>query len=344
MQNEQSVNGAPAVTCPSCRATLTAGLRFCRMCGYRLGEGLEEFNETRRFDPSAPPPAVATANPGSRAAGPFVPPAAWGAAPMQPITPLTPAPASGSALGRMARSCHPLRMGWVGWLVITLAVLFAVGGGVKMMRGDRAGRAGSRQQQILVSVPREVDGFETADGGGVFIEGLSGPGTSVERAGMIGGDVIVNYDGQPVRDEAALRRLLAATPPGKAVEVVFIRDGETKRTTLNTAHERDYRGMEPIDAREGGRGLLGVDLGDRVRLPDSNVYGVELRSVNRNGPADLGGLKKDDVIVEFNGKPVRTPGDLRLRIYEAAPGSAATVVVIRGGQRMEINIKIGRSN
>jgi membrane-associated protease RseP (regulator of RpoE activity) len=339
MQNEQYANGANIVICPSCRAALTAGLRFCRMCGYRLGEGAEEYNETRRFDPAAGP-VVGMA---SRNADPFVAQGPWTAAPIQPIAPLASTPADSSTFGRMARACSPLRMGWLGWLILTLAIIFVIGGGVKMMRGDRANRAGARQQQIAVSLPDEVDGFETADGGGVFIEGLDGPNTSFERAGMIGGDIITNFDGQPVRDEAALRRILAGIPPGKAVPVVFIRDGETKTTTLPTTHRKEYRGMEIIDRRPGGRGQFGVDPGGRVRLPDSNIYGVELEGVNRNGPADLAGLKRGDVVIEINGKPIRTSGDLRLRIYEAVPGSMATVIVMREGQRLEIPVKVGRS-
>jgi membrane-associated protease RseP (regulator of RpoE activity) len=340
MLNEQYANEANLVICPSCRAALTAGLRFCRMCGYRLGEGSEEYNETRRFDGVAPP--VAGTAPG--AGGPAVAQGPWAAAPIQPAAPLAPTPTNIWGFGRGARVCSSLRMGWMGWLILSLAITFIIGGGVKLMRGDRAGRAGARQQQqIAVSILDEVDGFETADGGGVFIEGLDGPDTSIERAGMIGGDIITSFDGQAFRDESALRRVLAGIPPGKAVPVVFIRDGETRTTTLPTAHRREYRGMRVIDGRPGGRGQFGVDPGGRVRLPESNTYGVKLDGVNRNGPADLAGLKRGDVVIEINGKPVRTPGDLRLRIYEAVPGSMAAVVVMRDGQRLEISVKVGRS-
>ncbi|HZI19548.1 MAG TPA: PDZ domain-containing protein [Pyrinomonadaceae bacterium] len=345
MQNEQYANRAAEVICPSCRASLTAGLRFCRMCGYRLGEGTDEYNETRRFDAAAGPAAAAAGAPpraadpfaSRRTADPFAPQSAWGAVPMAPL-----APGAGSTFGRLSRACNPARMGWFGWLVLSLALIFAVGIGVKMMRGQRSAGA-VRQAQISVSIPREVDGFETADGGGVFIEGLSGPDTSIERAGLLGGDIIISLDNQAVRNVSALRRVLAATPPGKSVEVVFIRDGERRTAALNTMHEKEYRGMEPIDSRPGGRGLFGVDVGSRVRLPDSNLYGVELDGVNRNGPAGLSGLKRGDVVVEVNGKPTRTSGDLRLRIYEAMPGSTIPVVVFRDGQRMEMQVKVGSS-
>jgi S1-C subfamily serine protease len=345
MQNENLAHGAPHVICPNCHTALTAGLRFCRMCGYRLGEGTEEYSETRRFD-GRTPPVVGFANDASKGADPFTAQAAqapWGAAPLQPVAPFAPTlPAASGALPANRWRGGVSRMGWVGWVVLSLAIFLAIGFAVKMKR-ERAAARGAVDRPPVVSILREVDGFETADGGGVLIEGLDGPNTSLERAGLIGGDIIVSFDGQQVRDESAMRRILGATPPGKPVQVIYIRDGETRTTMLQTAHEREYRGMELIDRRPGGRGQIGVNLGERVRVPNTNFYGVELEGVTRNQPADLAELKKGDIVVEFNGKLVRTPGDLRLRIYEAEPGSMVPVVVMRGGERREFLVKIGRS-
>ena len=87
--------------------------------------------------------------------------------------------------------------------------------------------------------------------------------------------------------------------------------------------------MDVLRQRPGGRGVLDADFGDgdRVRVPNSNIYGVELEGVDRNGPADLAGLKKGDIIVEFDGKPIRTAGDLRYRAGAATPGVPATATI-----------------
>src|SRR5215210_6325650 len=69
------------VNCPSCGATLVAGLRFCRRCGYRLGEGVEEYVPTQRFDASSMP----TAAPPAPGTDPFQARQTWGAAPIQPF-------------------------------------------------------------------------------------------------------------------------------------------------------------------------------------------------------------------------------------------------------------------
>jgi membrane-associated protease RseP (regulator of RpoE activity) len=338
------------VNCPSCGATLVAGLRFCRMCGYRLGEGVEEFVATQRFDAASMPPGV-SAPPQPPATDPFAPRQTWGIAPVRPAQPIQPfgatsalgAPQQAGAPTGWAKMCRPAaRGGWWVWLMIALVLLFAGGMVPLSIRSRQRARLAAEAALPATSLTAEVDGFDTPDGGGAMIRGLSGPDTSFEAAGLLGGDTITFFDGKPVRDADALRKFIAATPPGKTVDVVFIRDGETKTAKLTTRGRGEYRGMQPIDSRAGGRGIIGVNVGDRVRLPNSNVFGVELDHVERNGPADLVGLKPEDAVFEFGGKPVRTTGDLRLRIYEAVPGSTIPVSVMRGGQRIDLQIKIGR--
>src|SRR5215212_4112608 len=54
MQNDAHRDDqAGATTCPNCGVLMPAELRFCRACGSRMGEGIEEYNETVRFDDAA---------------------------------------------------------------------------------------------------------------------------------------------------------------------------------------------------------------------------------------------------------------------------------------------------
>jgi hypothetical protein len=340
MQNENFAPGAHEVTCPSCRAALTAGLRFCRMCGFRLGEGVEEFNETRRFDGTIPTAARPAGLGGAaRAADPFAAQAQWGAAPLRPVATCGAGLPGAAPDASGARSCRSFRMNWVGWMVLCLAIMFAIGGGVKLFGGGgQAGVAGNPPRVFF-----GVDGFETAEGGGAFIEGLDSPGGAAYKAGLIGGDVIKSFDGRPIADAGDIREAQRETPLGKAVEVVFVRDGQTQTTTLVTEGREGYEGLDPLRRRPGGLGRLEVSNFDRVRVPNSDIYGVRVGDVERNGPADLAGIKEGDIVVEFNGRPVRTEGDLTLRIYESAPGSTVGVGVVRDGQRIDIPVKVGRS-
>src|SRR5207247_10517378 len=98
---------------------LPAAWRLCRAGGIRLSEGPAECNETVRFRNAAT--ANAQVNPA------YVPPAA------API-----APTSSCDFARRRR-----RVGWGGmtWLWIVIAVFFASGGAMSILKGPRRGRA-----------------------------------------------------------------------------------------------------------------------------------------------------------------------------------------------------------
>src|ERR1051325_1619508 len=114
------------VNCPSCGATLVAGLRFCRMSGYRLGEGVEEYVPTQRFDASSMP----TAAPPPPATDPFQARQTWGAAPIQPIQPFGATSTLGGqpqgSTSKLAKMCRPVRGVWL-WVTIII-VIMVVGG------------------------------------------------------------------------------------------------------------------------------------------------------------------------------------------------------------------------
>jgi serine protease Do len=60
-----------------------------------------------------------------------------------------------------------------------------------------------------------------------------------------------------------------------------------------------------------------------------------------NGAADKAGIKSGDVIIAFNGKPVMDGHDLQLNVSDSAPGSSATVKLIRNGATKTLNVTLG---
>ncbi|HKS26876.1 MAG TPA: PDZ domain-containing protein [Pyrinomonadaceae bacterium] len=335
-ETKSSSSEFESTQCPQCQAVLPRGLRFCRACGYRLGEGLEEYVETVRLKPrvsgeakSAPTNEAAQAQNTS----PFQP---------QPWAPMAPhAPAMAIQKGAKFSCAKPRKGHWFLWMIIAIVIMSVAGGGLLTPFALRANRA--RRAAATVAAKQSffgISGFRS-DGGGASFDYVTPPGGPADKAGLVGGDVITSYDGQPVKNADDMRRLLEATPVGKTVDVVYLRDGQTRTGQLTTiTKEEGERLGDAFDEREKGYLKEGTDI-DRVIVPGMNIYGVRLNKISRSGPADLAGLKDGDIVIEFGGIPTRTRRELEFRIERAEPYSTVTVVVIRDGQRMEIPVKVG---
>ena len=142
-----------------------------------------------------------------------------------------------------------------------------------------------------------------------------------------------------------MKNLLRQTAVGKTVEITYLRDGETKKTRLTTISEEQLtRLVDAFEERAGGRGQLGFDEGEArvVPIPDTKISGVRLSSLSSSGPAALAGIQEGDVIVEFDGVPIRKVGELVMRVQRTIPYSTVKVVVMRGTERHEISVKMGK--
>ncbi len=328
-EKETAAAGANPQMCPSCGVPLVAGMRFCRSCGYRLGEGMAEYVETVRFDRMT--------NMHGMGEGHQSPAGAAGAQTTL-ISPVAPVPPQSLSSGRRRRKGKK----WLAFLLmfVLLVPLVAVGGGF-LFRAIRDAAQRSVGFQPQRNEPHSFLGasdFDGADGAGAVIE-QSMPGSPAERAGLVDGDIITKFDGKAINGEDTMREALSETPVGKTVEVVYLRDGETKTTQLTTISNRDYD-SDAFMPKE--RGMLGIDDTERVAVEGTKIYGVRVGEVYANRPADLFGIKQGDIIVEFDKKPVRTDGGLFGYINQAKPGSTVDIVVYREGQRITLPVKMGR--
>lgn len=202
-----------------------------------------------------------------------------------------------------------------------------------------AGRNGAR-------VNIGVSEFKSA-GGGAFIEAIAVPGSPADKAGLVGGDVVTSLANQPVKNATDLRKLLAAMPVGRSVDAVFLRDGETKRTTLVPVSKDELESIAySWDESSDKRGTLGLDDSDfrRVPVPGTNLYSVRLGEIEQGSAADLAGLHKNDLVIEFGGVPIRTSEELAARIERATPGSVIKTVVMRGAERLELPIRVNEED
>lgn len=94
------------------------------------------------------------------------------------------------------------------------------------------------------------------------------------------------------------------------------------------------------------RGLLGVQI--QVVTPGlaksfglAKPRGALIAEVNPGSPAAKGGLRRGDIIVEYNGKIIKEMHELPRLVAHTAPGTTVTVKVLRQGKEKTFSITIG---
>jgi Do/DeqQ family serine protease len=94
------------------------------------------------------------------------------------------------------------------------------------------------------------------------------------------------------------------------------------------------------------RGQLGVgiqpmtpELAQQFGL--SETRGVLVNTVAENGPAAKAGIRRGDVIVAFNGKPVSDGNTLRNQIAGTLPGTEVKLTIVRDKREQENPVTLG---
>ena len=136
--------------------------------------------------------------------------------------------------------------------------------------------------------------------------------SAAEEAGLLEGDVILEVDGKKPGRVCAFRNLIATTPPGTEFELSVFRDGTPIRILATT---RPIDGGRAAEGRLGKMGLS-VDVLDEAlaRKLGLDSGGVEITEVEPGSPAWLAGLRRGQIIVGANRRPVSDLQELRERL------------------------------
>ncbi len=170
--------------------------------------------------------------------------------------------------------------------------------------------------QIQPLTPELAKQFNLKDEQGVLLVDVVDEGPA-DKGGLRRGDVIVQYEGKKVESPFSLRNMVAATKPGKAVEVTVLRDGkaETVRVTIGELPVEAQASAPATTQTENNlKGVTVQDLTDEMLQKmgiTRKIQGVVVTDVDEGSPA-ANRIAKGDVIIEINRKPVKN-----VKEYEA---------------------------
>lgn len=137
--------------------------------------------------------------------------------------------------------------------------------------------------------------------------------TPAFKANLQPGDVIVEYQGKPVKNVDDLRNRVSATAVGTKAMLKIIRGGKPLDVTVTIAEQPEEAKTAMAAKEEGER--VGPNFGiipEKLTPQAEKKYGyageegVLVGSVEPGSPADLAGLKEGDLIREVDGKPVKS--------------------------------------
>jgi serine protease Do len=149
----------------------------------------------------------------------------------------------------------------------------------------------------------------------------------------------------------------AAIYPGNSGGPLFDLAGEVVGINSDVIPDTNLGFAVPINAAkeilpqllEKGRvtrGYLGVSIGSVSDLPPTDKpegtdTGAVVLEVHDGTPAQVAGLKVGDVVTSFDGTSVASSKELTDLVTRTSPGARATLIVVRDGESMDVQIVVG---
>ncbi|MCZ6639812.1 MAG: DegQ family serine endoprotease, partial [Candidatus Dadabacteria bacterium] len=192
--------------------------------------------------------------------------------------------------------------------------------------------------------PEIASSFGLNEDEGALVSDLA-PDSPAEKAGIIRGDVIVEYDGQKVNDVSDLTNMAAVTPPGTEVSVKVIQDGKTKNMKVKLEEFPDQEAQVKDEVRKS-LGLTVRQLTPKIvkRFNIDHDEGVIIADVDQGSVAGYAGLKPGDIILEINKKPINTLANYSAVLEDVKPGDTALFLVKRGNNTIYAALRIRKDD
>jgi serine protease Do len=180
------------------------------------------------------------------------------------------------------------------------------------------------------------------------------PNGPADKAGIQPGDVVVDFNGKPVKDSDSLVSMVVNTKPGTSVPVSLFRNNQRKTVSV-TVEELDLDAEQSRQARRTGTtpepverqppqtsfGMtleqITPELARGIQLPP-NTGGAIVTDVERNSAAANGGIFPNDVIVEVNRHKVNNLSQVTKELQNVQPGQPAFVLVWREGSSVFVTM------
>ena len=164
-----------------------------------------------------------------------------------------------------------------------------------------------------------------------------------DESGIKRGDVIVAFDGKPIKDSRELPYIVASTPVGKTVFVDVIRNQENMRAEVRVSElrtaEEEFQQMPKTEAPFGlTLQEITPELAQQYDLEETS--GLIIVNVETNSPAAEADLRTGDIILEVDSMPVKTIAAFNRKIQKYKKGNTILFLINRDGSTLFLTLTI----
>lgn len=172
-------------------------------------------------------------------------------------------------------------------------------------------------------------------------------GSPAEKAGIIRGDVILEFNGKEVKSVGSLRNMVSQSKVGSEVRVKILRSGkeysfnvviaELPKESAGVPQEPSFEDYQ----RSALSGITVMELTKEVARQlglGANEKGVVVVRVDQGSTAEDAGLKKGDVIQEVDRKKVTGLEAYKKITSTIGPKDTVLLFINRGGRRFYLTV------
>jgi serine protease Do len=187
--------------------------------------------------------------------------------------------------------------------------------------------------------PEIAESLGMDKGRGALVANVSKDGPA-EKAGVKVGDVIIEFDGKEIKDSGDLPIIVARTPVDRKVRLKILRDKKEQQLSVTVGELKD----EEVVASAPEKGELGMTVQRLTpQIAESlgleKAEGVVVSAVDPGSAADEAGIRRGDVIVEIDRKPIRGLDEYKKAVAGIRKGKGVLLLVRRGESTLFLALK-----
>lgn len=159
------------------------------------------------------------------------------------------------------------------------------------------------------------------------------------------GDIVLEFDGKPVRNASALPVIVGASPVDKPLDVKVRRGGETKVLSIKLGElPTDEVKKKPVKKKPKPKKLdqvLGMELADLEKTVKESLEiegGVLVKRVKGN-PARKAGIERGDILLMFKGENIKDIKHFESLSKDIVAGKTYAILVLRDGSARFLALK-----